>query len=355
MVFLSLGLPGCFTEWCGAVVFQLVKRALGSAELTTASTLDELAFAMLRTEASHLVVGSREPGGRLRKALAEANTPFIVSLDDPRVALADLVVRGGLDFVSGTRAVASSCATMLDYVSMPRALVLTERDGRDPFATAEAIAHHFGIVLGVPGIADIVDALADTGIIAERSDEGVWWKGCDEAEQALVNGALGAYADHFAGGNLGPITWTKELFLIGDPPNDRATRAVDVTGRARCLIFGPYIMLPSGSWSATVVLGFSKEAAESSYVVEIFAGTHLGTHLTRTTLRPVEEGVFEVNLAFSIEEPTEDHVQVRIFNERASFDGLLAMGQVTFARQTRSRSERLPDLTSVLSMDQRFG
>ncbi len=117
-------------------------------------------------------------------------------------------------------------------------------------------------------------SLKEEGIVPVRSADSMWWDSLAEPEQALVNGALGAYVDYFTGGDLTSITWERDLFFIGDQPKVRATRPIDVTGRARCLIYGPYIMLPPGSWSASILLGFSKEAAELGYVVEVVAGTH---------------------------------------------------------------------------------
>jgi hypothetical protein len=102
-------------------------------------------------------------------------------------------------------------------------------------------------------------------------------------------------------------------------------------------------MLPPGSWSAKVVLGISKEAAELSYGVDVFAVTH---QLARTNWRPEREGVYEVNLAFSIEEATDHLIEIRVANDRAAFDGVLVLSSVTLVRQVTS-SERLADFVSA--------
>src|SRR6185312_15443426 len=102
----------------------------------------------------------------------------------------------------------------------------------------------------------------------------------DERSQVLANGALEAYVSHFSARNhLGPIIWHRELFSVHrDAPEDLAPSAsqpVDVTGRPRLLISGPSFSLPPGRWSAHIALGFSKEAAEIGYLVEVFAGRQL--------------------------------------------------------------------------------
>jgi hypothetical protein len=348
MVLFSLGLPGRFAEWCDAVVFRLAQRAFGSVELTHAGTLEELGLAVLRTGISHFVVSLRQPGAQWRAVLRETNHRFVVAIDDPRNAVADLVERCGLDMAAGTKSVASSCAVMLGYTSMPGALVLTaKREGWDPVSAVAAIARHFELALDESDIAEIVSELADPGTNIERSDACVWWNSCKASERAIVDGALTAYVEHFGGGDLGPIVWGRDLFLISDNPTERAIRPIDVTGRVRCLLGGPCIVLPPGSWSASVVLGFSKEAAELSYVVDVFAVTQ---QLACTSVRPGNEGVFDVKLSFSIEESIDYPVEIRVSNERAAFDGFLVLDQVTLSRQTPARPERLADLATVLGI-----
>ena len=347
MIFFSVGLPGRFAKWCDAVVARLARHALGSVEVVSLNTLEELALAMIRTGATHFVVCSRQPGGGVQSALTQAGKRFIAVRDEPRIALRDLSLQPGFDLVEATRAVASSCAAMLGYSALPGALVLTAgNEDQEPVSVASAIARHLEFDVSEPEIERIICTLRQEGIVPGRSADSRWWESLAEPEQALVNGALGAYVDYYAGGDLTGITWERELFFVGDQPNERATRPIDVTGRARCLIYGPYIMLPPGSWSVSVLLGFSKEAAELGYVAEIVAGTHL----SRVNLQPEGEGVFEVNLAISIE-PSMDHpVEVRLFSERAGFDGRLALGQVTLRRQLTSRPEKRSQFASALGL-----
>jgi hypothetical protein len=313
-----------------------------------ANTLEEVAVAVIRSGAPHIVVCSRQPGAGLRAALAESNGRFIIALEDPRVGLADTVAvhRSGLE--PGTRVLASSCAAISSQLSASGPLILNSlRDGRESSRMAKAIASHFKLSVSEADIARILSVLADSDVTAEGYRGGAeWWSGLDEAERAVANGALDAYVDHFAGGDLGSITWGRELFVIGDQPSERATRPIDVTGRARCLLYGPSIMLPPGAWTASVVLGFSKEAAELDYVIEVVAGTNL----SRTNLRPGAEGVFEAKLAFSVPEASDYPIEFRLSNERAAFDGRLALGQVTLARQTAAVRDKQYDFITELGI-----
>jgi hypothetical protein len=350
MIFFSVGLPGYFTEWCDAVISRLAQRALGPVEVVSLNTLEELAQAVIRTGASHFVICSRQPGGGVQTALAQAGRRFIAVLDDPRVALRDLANRPDYDLVAATRAVASSCASMLSYASMPGALVLSGgRHGGDPVAAAMMIPGHLDLDITEAEIQAIVCALRQEGTVPVRGENDAWWDRLEESQRALVNGALGSYVDHFAGRDLGKITWEKELFYISEEPATQeavpATRPVDITGRIRFLVYGPYINLPPGSWSASVVMGFSPEAAGMTYIVEVFTSTQL----THTRIDPGNERIVEANLHFSIDAAVDHPVQIRIHNERPAFDGRLALGYVTMTPQANVRSDARAYLTTVLS------
>ena len=348
MIFFSVGLPSPLVEWCDAVIARLVQFALGPADVVSANTLEELGLALIKSKASHFIAASRQPSDGLRSVLAEHETRFVVALDDPRAAFQNLVMRHGLDPIAATRAVAGSCASLLNCAVTGDALVLrAEQDGRDPLGTAEAIARHFGLDVGPAEIARSVEALAEIGMTPMPSDIDIWWDCLEGPQREIVIGALDGYIDHFAGRGLGKIIWARDLFFIGDDPYQPANRPIDITGRVRNLLFGPYVVLPPGSWVATVVLGFSKEAAEMSYGIEFIAGPRC-VSLCRTTIQPQGDRVFEATVFFTVEAATDQPISLRISNERAAFEGRLVLGSVTLTQQSKGRPALPEELQTAL-------
>src|SRR5438477_1653751 len=124
MIFFAIGLPGPVVEWCDAVIARLVEHSYGPADIVSANTLEELGLALIKSPQSRFIVASRVPSEELRTVLADHNTRYIVALDDPRAALQNLVTRHGLDPIAATRAVAGSCASLLNYTMTSDALVL---------------------------------------------------------------------------------------------------------------------------------------------------------------------------------------------------------------------------------------
>jgi hypothetical protein len=349
MVLFSIGLPSRFTEWCDGVTAGLAARSFGAAGSVAVNTLEEFAAAVLRSRAPYLVVCSRQPVLRLQTEIVQGEQPFLVVCGDPRAAVRHLVEGAGQDLTEATRAVASSCAAMRMLMMAPNALVLSDSELADPAETARAIADHFGFAVDRHEISEVLAELAAAGLAPGRDEAAAWQDALGEREQAIVNGALQPYAAPLAASSdLEPLIWERELFFIfEDPPAPTpvpATRPVDITGRARVLIYGPSVNLPPGNWSADIVLGFSVETAGMSFMIDVYAGRQL----TYTRLESTGAHVTEVSVHFVIESTLDQRIEVRVLSERAAFDGRLALGQVTLRPQPTVRSETQNYLTHIL-------
>src|SRR5581483_7041000 len=100
----------------------------------------------------------------------------------------------------------------------------------------------------------------EEGVTAEGAQVAERWHALDANPRGWAEGALASYINYFDTGQLTPINWVRELFFKGDQPEERASWIIDITGRARCLLYGPGIMVAAGNWLVTVRLLFSKEA-----------------------------------------------------------------------------------------------
>jgi hypothetical protein len=290
--------------------------------LVRADTLEEISLWMIRTGASRGVVASRQPGGRLRSALVEANRTFLVVVEVPHTALAEAVRKQPNDVAAAAQLVASSCAGITRYVSSPGALALfRDRDGSNLLSTARAIARHLALAVSDADIGEIVEGLAAAGLSFAASDSAARSDGLGAEEQRVVDGALGPFVTYLATGDLPPIIWEPELFFLADRPGERATGLIDVTGRARRLLDGPHIMLPPG-----VLVAVAKAA--------VFPRDDRARFSVGGCRRPAgclphdpaaSRGSIRGHLAFALE-PTTDHpMAIRLSTQRAAFDGRVAV------------------------------
>jgi len=168
----------------------------------------------------------------------------------------------------------------------------------------------------------------------------------------MLDGALLGYRDLFFTGNLGQLVWTRDLFALAADPGASPGEPIDVAGGTRLLIFGPYIQLPGGSWTAQVVLGFSAEAAVHTFLVDVYAEGQLAA----TTFRPEVAGIYRAELAFSVGEPGGKGVEVRIgvIDHDGHGSGQVAFGQVVLRllamRHTEEAAPAGEDFTLVLAL-----
>jgi hypothetical protein len=339
MIFLAIGLPGRFADWCGAVMSRLAAGSGGAVASMTfppledmfgfdviAPTLDELGRLLIGNTGRHIVICARQPDARLRTALSERAARFVVVLDDPRHAAADILGETDADPKRVVRAIANSCPMVMQFCELPGSLTLhAERTRIDPAAAVSAIAAHFGIAVEPDAIAAIVNELAALGIwSAGPEDAEEWAVRLPVAVRKMAEGALLGYRSLFRDGGLDQAIWTRDLFYLAADASRSPTELIDVSGGSRVLIYGPYLHLPQGSWTARVVIGFSQEAAGYAYLIDIFAGAQLAS----TTFQPDTAGIYHVDLTFSLGEPSGTGVEVRVMVTSDSARGQLAFGHV---------------------------
>jgi hypothetical protein len=357
MIFFSIGLPGRFANWCDAAIALLAGHSGGTVIVNVwpqlpdmfgygiiSSVLDEAALSLIVSGATHLVMGARQPDERLCAALAETSARFVVALDDPRFAAADILAETNAEARMVARAIANSCPLVMRYASLPGALTMyADRERADPAGAIAAMARHFGIEVSDAAVECIVGDLAAAGHAAAlaRPHE---WSGCVPAvAHKMLNGALAGYQEGLAGGDLGQIIWTRDLFIAAGHAGTLTEGFEASKGSPICpIVYGPYIHLPAGSWTARVVLGFSPEAAGHTFLVDAFAVRQLGS----TSFQPERAGVYTVDINFSLDEPDGQGLEVRVWVWSDRARGQVAFGHVIL----RPLAMRQPD-TIIGSQD----
>lgn len=348
-----MGLPSRLGEWCDQVIVHLARRRLGEIEVAAADTLDAVGVALIGAKAQHLLIVARRPSDDLQTQIRNSKHRAVIAVSDPRFALGYLQRHPGWDLVTATRAVANGCAAMHALKAAPASLLLTAGAANDASATAGAIAAHLALPLDPVEIAAVVEALDKAGVQPEDPDDQLLWAGLDGRQKAIARGALQPYVSCFGtGADLEPFVWERELFWIfEDPPaavQVAATRPVELSGRARVLVYGPHINLPAGSWLATVALGFSAEAAGMRFTIEAYAGERLAS----VELRPVAAQILEANLLFTISTGLDRAIEIRVLSEQSPLSGRLALGGVTLTPRAQNiRGESRKYLARVVQSD----
>jgi hypothetical protein len=183
----------------------------------------------------------------------------------------------------------------------------------------------------------IIDEVAEAGRSALPAGRDDWATRVPTDAHKMVDGALAGYRECFAGGSLTQIVWTRDLFIL-DSQGSGPTGVSDLSGSTciRPFIYGPYIHVPPGFWTARVLLGLSQEAARYTFLVDAYSGGPLAS----TSVRPEGGGIYTAHVNFSVSDPSGQGVELRVWVDTDNAKGQLAFGNVVL----RPLAIRHPDV-----------
>lgn len=104
------------------------------------------------------------------------------------------------------------------------------------------------------------------------------------------------------------LAWPPELFSYDMREAERRERVqgMDVAGRARALVWGPYKRLAAGRWQATARFTVDRHSCRHTYRLEWGASRKYATY----EFRPGRAGIFEVSAEHSLAAPIETELRI---------------------------------------------
>lgn len=122
--------------------------------------------------------------------------------------------------------------------------------------------------------------------------------------------------------------WARELFRHTSTSGvvQGVPERLDITGRARILVFGPYVSLPPGDWRIRLRFWLDASAAKASWRLEWGDQARFATH----AFRPGRAGRFEVELSHRWEDAAPS--ELRLALDVPAVDGVLGFEGVRVDR-----------------------
>jgi hypothetical protein len=350
MIYLTVGMPSRFSEWCEGLFHALLEsNSTEPVNIVNTDSLEGIGRKILTGGSAHVIIVSRQPHAGIEKLLVNGKIPFLLLLDEPQNCARALEVDYDYDCLSAIRSVANSCAALLPLVNSPDALILRNTGDADAVKIGQDISKHFGFDWPVDRIRATAEqprfSTFETPVFKrnEKTDASISdidlalvkpMRSVQSEINAVLEGALNSMWNALQGGKLREVVWHKNLFYTADRSDSECPSVIDVTGLARCLIFGPYIRLCEGAWSCTLAIGCSEESVGLRFAVNVFAGVQLSDAIFKFE----EPGVFEVDLPFVIMD-ADKLVEVRVFSVDAALEGSIQFSKVTI---TPLEKRRLP-------------
>lgn len=249
--------------------FQIVQafftEMVGGFDLLTAATVEELRSAWAGRVHQHVLYFSEAPGADVVSFFRQAQAPMLVFVDDPvEIALA-LQVERGLDQLQSARASSLSVSVLEEIWVAPDVMLINAGRGGtlSLFDFVEALAAFLTLPCSDEQVLRVMERLRLQGF--SLGDAGGSWlrlqlngdPGSDRQapsseELGLLHRYLGSYRPVAAQQPLSVVIWPEETFVSVDHGWTGLNGMLDMTGRQRRLIEGPWFGLPRGRWQATI-------------------------------------------------------------------------------------------------------
>lgn len=122
------------------------------------------------------------------------------------------------------------------------------------------------------------------------------------------------------------VTWPWQMLYSGDTLSSLTTSIIDITGPARILLYGPYLCLPAGHWTVSIVIAFSADAMDTPLLVGLYAAE---IPLGEVSVRACAAGWFTVDFPVEVHDPTQP-IELRIATLEGAIEGEIAVGRAEF-------------------------
>jgi hypothetical protein len=321
------GVSTPFAYWGFNLVNALVEAIAGRTLHLHISSLTQLRDGFARRAGGSVVMTSDFPDADLAAFVCGAGLPMIVFSDAPATVLDWTAQSRGLGAFDAARLASRIYASLAPNMRVERKLVLA------PGVSAEqAVAEIIPFLWPRHGRRFTAEAqahLAESGRLAPPPQPAA--PKADESRQAALE-ALAAYAPVAEGLPPAEIVWPLPLFTR---PDARPWGApFDLTGPARAVLFGPYMHLPVGDWTARVE--FEVEDAVSG--VEAMTDVRINEVVTEKSFIMPAKGIFAYGLDFQIADPHLP-VEIRLFIQKSAIEGVFLPRSVRIAPRRLATAE----------------
>jgi hypothetical protein len=263
-----------------------------------------------RRDGASVVVSSDFPEAALARMVCETGLPLLVVADDPAVFLDWTMRSRDLSADLAARLCSRVYAALAPNVGAAHRLAVGRED------SPERIVGEIVEFLWPGRQAGLARAtyahLAGAGKIGPAVTQ----------ETTVDAAALASYAGLAEGLWPDEIVWPLALFNRPDGRSWR--RPIDLTGPARVVLYGPYLHLPVGDWTARVE--FEIDGAVSG--VEAVTDVRIGAVVAEKAFDMPAKGIFAYALDFRVDDPHQP-VEIRLFLKKGAIEGVLLPRSVT--------------------------
>jgi len=346
----ALGVSTPFVYWGFELVRDIVEAIAGRTVWLHIASLEQLREGFLRRDSASVVVTCDLPDPDFAEFVCASGLPLIVFSDDPEAFLDWAMRSRSMGAVEAARFCTRMYSALAPNLRAERKLVVAARDDATPERIAADVIEFLWPGRGEWLVHGVVQHLVEAGKLTREwprklHDRSEWpdrLEGAapDAESWRTLCAAVASYVGLTEGQWPQQIVWPLALF---HRPDGRPWRApIDLTGPARVVLYGPYLHLPVGQWTARVE--FEIDGAVSG--VEASTDVVVNEVVTEKTFEMPAKGIFAYELSFRVENPHQ-WVEIRLFIKKSAIEGVFLPRSVGVRPAPRETVEPARQLSSA--------
>jgi len=330
--------PSPFTNFCFFLVQHLLRVTLRDFDQIVASEFDHLKRGWSSRKHENVLLFCDCPERRLVETYLRTRGRALIILDDPLQISAFLASVGNLPPPWAVRTAEQTITTIADLVARDHALVINRGHQWTASGFLKTVADFYSIEIVDAHIEALFRSIPNPSPSPDISLEDLYlrnWPTATPLADAAPEGPFGMFSSLFdqmrrrlTGVADDAIDWPTSMFINTACPEQPFNGSVDLTGPARCVIYGPYLHLPAGSWSLNATIGISENYSGNQMTVDVFQAAILA----QQTFPLPPEGQFDLTANFVVSEPRKA-IELRFMILQGAIEGKLTLTGVTISRQ----------------------
>jgi hypothetical protein len=345
MMICVVGTSTAFAYWAFAVAAHALEEAAGEIHRVHCTSVQEMHTQWQQRGGRSVLFTTDFLEENLSQLIIESGAPIVALVDSAELAIATAAKLRNLSFLGAIRHASLYISSLADVVENPSTIVFG-RAARS--ALVKQFVPRFLRALGQsddPDLASRVmrricpdEALWDTLTVDESiavsqapvdvQDVLPQWSKREREAFSKIAADYQYILDRLPGSQF---TWPAAI-LHGAAPEYSTEKPLDLMGPARLLIWGPYMHLPKGKWTACMEFEVLDNLSRNTVMADVLIG---GSFAGLGEFDLPSRGIFSWNLKFEVTDITKA-IEVRLTLSKSAIEGSL------FLREVRCSIEQDP-------------
>lgn len=271
---------------------QIVKAffavMVGEFDFLSSATLEQLRSSWASVTQQHVLYHHELPAAEVVSFFRQAQAPMLVFVDDPIAVAEALQQERGLNDIQSARAASIHVSVLEEIWAAPDVMVINA--GFNRTLSLNEFVRSLAAFLSLPcsdhqvlQVAGLLQQQNGSRIERDQpweipnSNQGdaVIRREYSTEETAQMHRYLGSYRSVSTQQPLRAVVWPEEIFVSLDQGGHGLNGMLDMTGRQRSIIDGPWFGLPRGRWRATIEFAVADNLMGCVMQVNVFGHTVL--------------------------------------------------------------------------------